>query len=181
MVWKIKSPEKEWSVKLPSYLSKSSDAKCQVNGEEVCFKWDDAEKIITIIENGCEQNYHIRNFSAVKFPGECETQLEIELVGRSDESVGYFTGTAEIHVPGQENRIAAASGGKTTVRSPIAGNILSIAVENGHEVQKGDTLMIIEAMKMENKILASRNGKISDLSTNTGDQVPPGQKLLTIS
>ncbi|MEG0146714.1 MAG: biotin/lipoyl-containing protein, partial [Clostridia bacterium] len=51
---------------------------------------------------------------------------------------------------------AQAPAGADTIKSPMPGTILSVSVQNGASVKKGDVLLILEAMKMENEIMAPR-------------------------
>lgn len=64
------------------------------------------------------------------------------------------------------------------VRAFIPGTIVKVYVKKGQEVKKGDKLMVLEAMKMKNKVLAGRNGKISALKIKEGDVVTKGQILI---
>jgi biotin carboxyl carrier protein len=57
------------------------------------------------------------------------------------------------------------------VRTPLPGNILSISKKNGDPVRKGDLVLIYEAMKMENKILAEKDGTIRNMKVNQGDNI----------
>ncbi len=59
--------------------------------------------------------------------------------------------------------------GMTEVRSPLPGNVLQVVRKNGDTVKKGDLVITYEAMKMENKILAERDGVIRNLKLNPGD------------
>ncbi|MDD4008650.1 MAG: biotin/lipoyl-binding protein, partial [Fermentimonas sp.] len=61
--------------------------------------------------------------------------------------------------------------GKNTIQSPLPGVILDIRCSVGDTVKKGQTLMILEAMKMENNILADGNGKITEILVQKGDSV----------
>ena len=65
-------------------------------------------------------------------------------------------------------------------KSPMPGNILDVKVTNGASVKKGDVLMILEAMKMENEIKAAKDGKIMSVSVNKGESVDTGTVLVTI-
>lgn len=57
------------------------------------------------------------------------------------------------------------------VRTPLPGNILTINKKNGDTVLKGDLVLIYEAMKMENKILAEKEGIIRNMKVNPGDNI----------
>ncbi len=75
---------------------------------------------------------------------------------------------------------AASSAGKTGVKSPLPGVILEIKVNVGDVVKKGQTIIILEAMKMENNINADRDGKISAINVGKGDSVLEGTDLVII-
>jgi biotin carboxyl carrier protein len=68
----------------------------------------------------------------------------------------------------------------STIQSPLPGVILSIAVNVGDSVKKGQKLLILEAMKMENNINADRDGKIVELKVKTGDSILEGADLVVI-
>ncbi len=62
--------------------------------------------------------------------------------------------------------------------APLPGKIFDVKVSNGTKVKKGDLLLIIEAMKLENEILAPRDGVIKKLNKNKGESVASGESLL---
>ncbi|MHA2172983.1 MAG: biotin/lipoyl-containing protein, partial [Candidatus Kariarchaeaceae archaeon] len=62
--------------------------------------------------------------------------------------------------------------------SPLAGSISSVHVKIGDTVEKGDVILIISAMKMENKISAKSSGKIRSINVKEGDQVNKGVILI---
>ena len=72
---------------------------------------------------------------------------------------------------------AAAKGG---VKSPLPGVILDIKVKEGDVVKKGQTVIILEAMKMENSINADRDGKITAIKVSNGESVLEGTDLVII-
>ncbi|MBO5720516.1 MAG: biotin/lipoyl-binding protein [Bacteroidales bacterium] len=78
------------------------------------------------------------------------------------------------------NKPAAATGGKSGVKSPLPGVILDIKVNVGDTVKKGQTIIILEAMKMENNINADKDGTVTAISVNKGDSVLEGSVLVTI-
>lgn len=77
-------------------------------------------------------------------------------------------------------RPAAASSSQSAVKSPLPGVILDIKVKEGDVVKKGQTVIILEAMKMENNINADKDGTISVIKVNKGDSVLEGTDLIVI-
>ena len=75
---------------------------------------------------------------------------------------------------------APAAAGGETVKSPMPGNILSVNVNNGDSVKKGQVLLILEAMKMENEIMAPSDGVVSNIVTK-GSSVETGAVLCTLA
>ena len=74
----------------------------------------------------------------------------------------------------------AAGGAKSGVKSPLPGVILDIKVNVGDEVKKGQTLIILEAMKMENSINADKDGKVAAINVSKGESVLEGTDLIII-
>ena len=67
-----------------------------------------------------------------------------------------------------------------TVTSPMPGNILSVNVQNGASVKKGDVLMVLEAMKMENEIMSPCDGTVVSVNVQSGASVETGAVLCVI-
>ena len=77
-------------------------------------------------------------------------------------------------------RPAAAPAGAETVKAPMPGNILEVRVSDGQAVQAGDILFILEAMKMENEIMAPAAGIVSGVAVQKGSAVATGAVLCHI-
>ena len=75
---------------------------------------------------------------------------------------------------------APVSGGKETITSPMPGNILNVNVTHGAAVKKGDVLMILEAMKMENEIMSPCDGTVLSVNVTKGATVETGAVLCVI-
>lgn len=75
----------------------------------------------------------------------------------------------------------AAPAGAENVTAPMPGNILAVNVTAGAVVKKGDVLMILEAMKMENEIMSPRDGKVASLNVTKGSTVETGTILCTLA
>ncbi|MGR6840503.1 sodium-extruding oxaloacetate decarboxylase subunit alpha [Aliivibrio wodanis] len=82
-------------------------------------------------------------------------------------------------VPVQSAQLSAVDA--ESVDAPLAGNIFKVLVQPGAEVVEGDVLLILEAMKMETEIRASRNGTVQDILTKEGDAVAVGTPLLSLA
>ena len=76
--------------------------------------------------------------------------------------------------------VGGTTGKKDGVKSPLPGVILDIRVKEGDTVKKGQTVIILEAMKMENNINAHKDGKISEIKVKQGDSVLEGTDLVII-
>ena len=74
----------------------------------------------------------------------------------------------------------AVAAGSTPVSSPMPGTILDIKVKAGDSVKKGQVLLVLEAMKMENEIMAGTDGTVSSVAVSKGASVQTGDILLTI-
>ena len=74
----------------------------------------------------------------------------------------------------------AASAGDETVTAPMPGKIVKLVASVGQAVNAGDTLLILEAMKMQNEIAAPCAGTVKSFSVNAGDSVKPGQAMVVV-
>ena len=101
------------------------------------------------------------------------TEYEVGVEALSAEAVkapqqgAALAATAAPAAPAAE----AAPGEGEIIRSPMPGNILKVLVQAGSAVSKGQPLMILEAMKMENEIIAPRDGVVKSVSVQAGATV----------
>ena len=77
-------------------------------------------------------------------------------------------------------RASLVNTGQMSVEAPMAGRIVDVRVSPGKEVQEGQSLVILEAMKMENEIAAPRNGRVREVYVHAGSVVKTGDKLLVL-
>lgn len=68
-----------------------------------------------------------------------------------------------------------------SVNAPMPGNILDVRVKAGDVVKAGDILVILEAMKMENEILAPQDGTVASVGVNKGDSVNVNDLLVSLN
>ena len=106
-------------------------------------------------------------------------EITLEVVDAAD--VKAAPAAAAAPVAAAPAPVAAAPAGGETVNSPMPGTILSINVSNGSAVKKGDVLMILEAMKMENEIMSPCDGTIASVNVNAGASVETGAVLCVIA
>ena len=74
---------------------------------------------------------------------------------------------------------AAAAGAQ--VKSPLPGSVVKVCVSEGQDVKKGDTLLILESMKMENPILAEQDGKVAQVAVAAGQTVMQDDLLVVLA
>lgn len=81
-------------------------------------------------------------------------------------------------VVGRGKKAAPAAGEQ--ICAPMPGNILAVNVTAGQTVKKGDVLMVLEAMKMENEIMCPRDGVVASVNTSKGASVESGTLLCVL-
>lgn len=97
---------------------------------------------------------------------------EVELESVSESTSKIEVNKTEVEKP--------SSNEGASLLSPIQGTVLKLNVSEGDKVSKGDTLMVIEAMKLENEIVAPRDGIIKGIKVNKGQSVNSKDVLLMI-
>ena len=103
------------------------------------------------------------------------TAYEVEI----EDITGAAPAAAPAPAPVSAPAPAAPAGGEP-INSPMPGNILAVNVAAGDDVKKGQVLMILEAMKMENEIMCPRDGKVLSVAVTKGSAVESGALLCTI-
>jgi len=84
----------------------------------------------------------------------------------------------EISIP--KTPVAPVSGGET-ISAPMPGNIVNVSVKPGDVVKKGQLLLVLEAMKMENEIVSPVDGQIVSVAITKGQSVNVGEALVQIA
>lgn len=118
-----------------------------------------------------------------------EVEIE-EIIGKAGEEAAATTFTAEKPAQTQsqpqnapQNIPEAASPvtGGEVIEAPMPGSIVAVSVKVGDIVKKGQVLVVLEAMKMENEIVSPVDGKITAVSVSKGDTVNAGDALVQIA
>ena len=116
-----------------------------------------------------------------------EVEVEAGQAMLVDEYEAYAPATAAAPAPVAAAPAAAsvsaapALAAGEVVKSPMPGNILKINVTVGQKVNEGDTLLVLEAMKMENEIAAPKAGTVAQIIVSKGAVVETGAPLVVIS
>jgi biotin carboxyl carrier protein len=116
-----------------------------------------------------------KSFEGFVYPG--ETEWEVLLMGRQ------FPVIVEDE---REKRLRAAAGGSVSdagefhLKSPMPGMVVSIPVEEGQQIEKGDVLLILESMKMQNELKSPADGTVQRVRAKAGESVEHNQVLLSV-
>ena len=147
-----------------------------MNGPEFCLIKDDQEAVIKVI--ALDENKVVLSFD--------DTVHELFRSENQDEGFDFHWKGQIFNLmdPGQlkhqdfyESIHEASSNG--SLKSPMPGKVIKVMVKTDQVVNKGDLLLIVEAMKMENSILAPKEGIIQEITVKAGDMVD-GNKILII-
>lgn len=109
-------------------------------------------------------------------------EVEVEEVGGNTAAASNVTPKAAVAAPTAPQAApstAASSAGASSITSPMPGTIVKVNVKPGDSIKKGDVLIVLEAMKMENDITAPADCTISSVNVNQGASVSTGDILVT--
>ncbi len=131
---------------------------------------------------GNEYNVEIKNFdrniAKVEVNG---TQYDVEV--HHDKMKTTKTPTlvrSQVAIDRKESKIKKTVSSRYTLKAPLPGTIFKIVKQVGDEVKKGDTIMVMEAMKMENNIQSEKDGTIVNYKVKEGDSVLQNDVLAEI-
>ena len=135
--------------------------------------------------NGAQYDVTIDSISGSKAKVEVNgIPFEVEMHGSSlvEEALPTVQTADAPAAPAPAAAPAAKSGpgAGAPVKAPLPGVVTKILVEAGQNVKKGDTVLVLEAMKMENNITAEADGQVTGICVAAGDSVMEGTTLLTI-
>lgn len=142
-----------------------------VNGKvmDVDFETISGQPVYSLLLDG-------KSFEAYVYEG--EEELQVLLLGRQ------YPVTVEDE---REKRLKAAAGGGVVdtgefqLKAPMPGLVVSIPAQEAQPVKKGDVLLILESMKMQNELKAPRDGKVGRVRVKAGESVEQRQVLLTLA
>jgi pyruvate carboxylase subunit B len=122
------------------------------------------------------QRQAAKKASAEEMPSQMEVEVDGEVFSVKIVSVGGSRVEVASAAPQKIPRGEYAGG----IKSNMQGMVLQVLVSRGATVKKGDTLLVLEAMKMENPIHSPADGKVTEIFVDTGDVVQSGDVLLVV-
>ncbi len=179
MKWLVTTGNEKHSVDLPDQLLEGRPTPVEVDGVSYTAQWHRYSGTLFLVRDGVEQVYQLRDVLIEAEDDRAGRMVKLQYRGPSSQMASY-TAQIEAKVPGLEFRSMQNHEQGATVKSPMAGTLIRVDVKIGDKVSKGQTLCIIEAMKMENQIKAPIAGVISQLDLVVGRSVAVRQKLVTI-
>ena len=103
------------------------------------------------------------------------------IIDPSLHSIKAYDGMHYVEVHEAAAGVLRPASGDARVKAPIPGLVTRVLVERGDQVQAGQPLIMLEAMKMENEILAPRSGKVVELNAKVGKIVTLGELLVELA
>lgn len=180
MNWTVQIGTKRQQVSLPDVLVDQQAFTLTIDGRESIAVWHRAAATLSLRDaQGCERLLRLRSRTLERFDGESVWRLGAEL--QTAAGMRGVTASIEADVPGQETRGGAKVKKDVVVRSQITGKVLRVNVRTGDRVEAGATLVIIEAMKMENRVFVAVGGLVSAVGVKEGDAVATGKELVRIA
>lgn len=111
---------------------------------------------------------------------EVEVEMGQAMLIDEYDAVAPAAPAAPTAVPAAPAAPAAALASGEVVKAPMPGNILKINIAPGQKVEEGDVLIVLEAMKMENEIVATKAGTVAQVAVSKGAVVETGTPLVVI-
>ncbi len=135
--------------------------------------------------NGSRFDVNIKSLSSNTAVVNCNGQdYEVDILETEEEKISpKLITTEEKRTVSQVLPYSTKSqniAGSKSIKAPIPGIIIKILVAKGDEVKNGDVVAVMEAMKMENDILATGEGKIKSINVNEGDSVLEGGVIMEL-
>jgi len=130
------------------------------------------------INNGYECALRLADFQSSKEPDQLGRQATLQGVYQGQSF--RCSATILLSAPGVGQRVASQQNKGCRIRSPMVGRVLAVKIAPGQVVAKGEEMIVIEAMKMENKIFAPQAGVVDQVSVRQDQQVTLGEELVSL-
>ena len=110
-----------------------------------------------------------------------EYEVAIEEIAAAEAKPAPAPTPAPAAAPAAPAQTASANASGVQIKAPMPGTVLSVSVNVGDPVKEGQTLLVLEAMKMENEIVSPADGKVTGVNAAKGAAVESGAVLVTIA
>ncbi len=147
--------------------------RASVDGAVLELSIEEAGPGVWVLRDGIEQTVAQVDGTAPK--------LTVEIRRPGGDPIVVAAEVAEVKRADAATAAGAPAAGPATLRSPIPGRVAKLLAKVGDKVTAGQTLIVLEAMKMENELRAPRAGTLSQLHCTEGAPVEAGQDLATIA
>ena len=133
---------------------------------------------------------YVVTMNGKKYEVEVERMSAFHMLTREEIASGVSTPVQPVAAPAPKVAAtpapaaapaAKAAPGGTSVTSPMPGSVLGVKVNVGDKVSAGQTMFVLEAMKMENEIVAPVDGTVASINVKTGDTVDTDQVMGTLN
>ena len=138
-------------------------------------------KKFKFVINGNTYHVEVDGFDGNKASIEVNgTTYEVEVLREIRESKTPTLVRSSVKVPDKPSIDKAEAGTNVPVQAPLPGNIIKLLVKKGDIVHKGDILLLMESMKMENNVLAEKDGVVENILVVPGQSVLQGDVLIEL-
>lgn len=178
-IWNLQSKESKIKVKLPWAFSDGVEFSMYL-GEEIyqlCWERGLNSLFVRKCDSQLEKVFAVQEVRIL--PSDQPSSFDVELMLLGEENSVCFT--AELDAQDLIYRKKNLTQKGQILRSPITGSILKIFKKQGDPVEKGEILMIIEAMKMENNVLAPSKGILGKFIDPQTNSIKAGDHIATIT
>ena len=183
MRWLAEINQEKLDVKLPDRVVEGSSFSLEIGSAAFRCEYHPGLHAIFLSADATgelERVVRIRNHRLVNNREDSSIHTNLELVSGTVRKAARIEVLLQPNVPGQAFRKGNQSKRPAGVVSPITGKVIQVLVKEGQSVAKGDVLLVIEAMKMENKIASPQAGKVTGLTAEAATLVTSGTLLMRI-
>lgn len=183
MDWQVKFGSHTKVISLPDGIPSGTEFEIKVDSKIVTVRWNrDTKNLFVKNDHGLWQSIALRSKEIIKNPDDDETLVNLEFLPPGSHRTAIVNATVGFHSPdGGEAHAKKSLLKNLLIRSQITGKVIRTHVKAGDAVNAGDTLLIVEAMKMENRVLATTNGLVEAIRVKEGDAVSAGQELVKLA
>jgi biotin carboxyl carrier protein len=173
--------DKPHLIQLPDTIVDNTEFDASIDGKPVKLRWQRQTRTLFVLmpdDNAGWTPLNLRTRTVTRFAGDGELAVSAEFSASGARHPANLEATVSLYVPGLGSGENNTKKKPAVIRSQITGKVLKVFVKPGDEVKSGDTLMIIEAMKMENRVVSHTAGVIDTIKAKEAETVSTGAELI---